>query len=396
MSKDVGQTEEEQQVSERMKQHRRKQQKKRRQTPRGAARSRLPVWAMVLADLLCLGAVLVVFALFHHVLPYYRAANAQPEATAVPVLTPAPTPAPVPTPAPTRAVSPEETEAPEETEEPIEEKTGWAKTFEEHFTDEIVITENSYSSPNVSITVQRCEGMTGRYPMIYYVADIYLTDITAFQSYLAKNSYGRDYVEPLLNLDAASGAILAMNGDFYGYQNGGIVERNGTLYRDQETSGDVCVLYYDGRMVTYPASGFDTQTAMEDGAYQIWTFGPMLLDNEGNVPERLNDTRQIGTNNPRSAVGYYEPGHYCFVVVDGRLQGYSHGAKLTELAEIFRELGCRTAYNLDGGQSSQMSLNDAIVNTPVNGGRTLSDILLIREPVPDVAGEGEETEGDAE
>ncbi len=33
----------------------------------------------------------------------------------------------------------------------------------------------------------------------------------------------------------------------------------------------------------------------------------------------------LGKANPRTAVGNYEPGHYCFLVVDGRQPGYSDG-----------------------------------------------------------------------
>jgi exopolysaccharide biosynthesis protein len=40
--------------------------------------------------------------------------------------------------------------------------------------------------------------------------------------------------------------------------------------------------------------------------------------------------------NPRSAIGYYEPGHYCFIVVDGRQNGYSDGMTLDELAQTLR------------------------------------------------------------
>ena len=84
-------------------------------------------------------------------------------------------------------------------------------------------------------------------------------------------------------------------------------------------------------------------------------------------------------------LGYYEPGHYCFVLVDGRQTGYSKGVTIAELAEIVAELGCKSAYNLDGGGSAMISFQDALYSQPSNCEREISDIVLIRE-IP-----GEET-----
>jgi hypothetical protein len=55
--------------------------------------------------------------------------------------------------------------------------------------------------------------------------------------------------------------------------------------------------------------------------------------------------------NPRTALGVISPLHYLFIVSDGRTDE-STGLSLLQLAELMKELGCRTAYNLDGGGSS--------------------------------------------
>ena len=83
--------------------------------------------------------------------------------------------------------------------------------------------------------------------------------------------------------------------------------------------------------------------------------------------------------NPRSGFGYFEPGHYCFVVVDGRDRGYSRGVTPQEFSQIFKDLGCVAAYNMDGGESAIMSFNDEVVNLPFQDGRGLSDCLIIKE-----------------
>ena len=77
--------------------------------------------------------------------------------------------------------------------------------------------------------------------------------------------------------------------------------------------------------------------------------------------------------------GYFEPGHYCFVVVDGRQEGYSHGATLEQLSEILAEHGCVSGYNLDGGKTSMMTFGDEVANRPTQGGRDVSDIIFVAE-----------------
>ncbi|HOO27432.1 MAG TPA: phosphodiester glycosidase family protein [Lachnospiraceae bacterium] len=118
----------------------------------------------------------------------------------------------------------------------------------------------------------------------------------------------------------------------------------------------------------------------EKGAYQAWTFGPALLNDDGTaITDFSGISKRMENKNPRSAIGYYEPGHYCLVLVDGRSKGYSCGMTMEELSELFEELGCSTAYNLDGGKSSVMTFQDEIVNQPYEGGRESSDCILIKE-----------------
>ena len=83
---------------------------------------------------------------------------------------------------------------------------------------------------------------------------------------------------------------------------------------------------------------------------------------------------------PRTALGYYAPGHYCLLSVSG-YQGGFPGVSLEELSAFFVSLGCRSAYNLDGGGSSTMYFNGQVVNNPTTNGkikeRGVSDIVYI-------------------
>ena len=125
------------------------------------------------------------------------------------------------------------------------------------------------------------------------------------------------------------------------------------------------------------ADGFDLETESANGILDVWSFGPALLDSEGKSISGFTDT--VAGANPRSAIGYYEPGHYCFVAVDGRNAEGSSGYTLDELSQLFENLGCAVAYNLDGGQSSVMVWDggSVTVNMPAGGGRPVGDIIYI-------------------
>ena len=266
------------------------------------------------------------------------------------------------------ALTEEDAAVPEETDEtPISEK------FADKYTDAVTVTENSYSSPDISITVE--EKTLGR--TTYYLADIYVRDITCFQSVLAQNTYDSGYRDSIEDMAVLNSALVAVNGDYYGNTNEGVVIRNGVIYRANPTGCDVCVLYYDGTMRVMPGASFSVEDAIAQGAWQAWTFGPALLDTDGSVLTSFASTGRIISANPRTAIGYYEPGHYCMVVVDGR--GESAGITLPDLSQLFHDLGCTAAYNLDGGNSSIMVWNNEVINDPSGGGRESSDALLIAE-----------------
>ena len=337
----------------------------------------LPVWLLVIIDILVIAAYTLGFYGLFYLTPR------QLESTSIKTNIAETAAASSETEADSDAEIEADTETDENTNTDTETDTttteDLAAKFAEHFTDTVVSTSTSYSSENISVTLKKHTEGSGDNIITYYVADIYVADITCLQSGFADDTYGVGYTQDLLDMDESLNAILAMNGDFYGNGGNSVVIRNGEVYRTSDGDSDVCVLYYDGTMKTYTAQEFDVDQAIEDGAWQAWCFGPALLDDSGNSLTSFTTEGRLKSENPRSAVGYYEPGHYCFVVVDGRQSGYSVGMTLTQLSELFDELGCDTAYNMDGGKSSSMTYDDALVNQPTDGGREVSDCIVIKE-----------------
>lgn len=341
-----------------------------------------PVWQLIIQDILLTGLVLCVFATFHHVIPRLTAKNVQ-----------MPTPSSViGSPAPAETSAPEVT-APENTPEPtpevIDNRSEWQKKFAEHFTEEVVITENSYTSPNIAITMSTIT-IDDPSPTVCYVADIYIAQIENFQTYWANGQLSYYGEENSLSMAINSGAILSINGDYADNQRSGFLVRNGEIYYDDQTTYDICVLYYDGSMETFSPSEYAVDDILAKAPYQVWKFGPELLDENGQPKQSYNTSDAISWENPRSGIGYYEPGHYCFITVDGRQSGYSRGLEIDRFAKLFADLGCTVAYNLDGGQSAVMTFDQRVYNQPYLGGRNSGDILLIRElPESTEGGEGE-------
>ena len=180
--------------------------------------------------------------------------------------------------------------------------------------------------------------------------------------------------------------MLAVNGDYYGFRETGIVIRNGFVYRD-EGAREGLALYRDGTMEVYDETTTDAQTLVDEGVWNTLSFGPALVE-DGEVVDGI-DSVEVDTNignhsiqgeQPRTAIGIIDTDHFVLVVVDGRSEGYSRGVTMTELAGIMQDLGATTAYNLDGGGSSTLYFNGEVVNQPSNGGeRATSDILYIRD-----------------
>lgn len=334
----------------------------------------------ILWDMLALGICINTFAYFHHVR----------KSDPTPTVLSTPTPVATATPDTSAAESSDQTDtdaddAVEATEEPTVVDTGLlGGNYAEMFTDgEIEQTDDYYRSANVSVTMTKVELDT---PVTYYVADIYIKDLSSFKTavayeYQEYNDGLRKNVMPTLQLAQLTNSIVAISGDNYTFRKEGLIAvRNGVeWYKSTPLSDDICVLYYDGTMETYAAkSTYSTQIAeiYERQPYQIWTFGPQLLI-DGEVPESFSSTRA----NPLSGIGYFEPGHYCFILVDGRQKGYSLGLNYSQFATIFKDLGCTVAYNLDGGDTAVMTYGDEWRSQPQDDSpRDTSDILYICEP----------------
>lgn len=241
-----------------------------------------------------------------------------------------------------------------------------------------ISTDTEYHDDQIDIvlTTMRVENTT------VYVADVQIADISLLKTALAGNTYARNLTETTSVQAANTGAILAINGDYYGAQERGYVLRNGVLYRASAQNGtDALVIGADGNFRIITEGETSADTLVREGAWQVLTFGPALI-NGGQVTVSSSD--EVGramTSNPRTTIGQISEGHYLLVVSDGRTKE-SAGLSLRQLAELMQSLGAQIAYNLDGGGSSTMVFQGRVVNNPTTNGRSIrersvSDIVYI-------------------
>lgn len=267
--------------------------------------------------------------------------------------------------------------------------------------EQIISTDTMYKSNDISITLKEINTNlyynNKTYFVQYFIYDIYIRNVENF--YTGANTTRLPFNELIENtkIDKNLGiqrdfAIAAVNGDYWGNANHThVAVRNGELLRHSEyITSDIMVMYYDGTMETIHPQDYNYKEVYGKYPYQIWEFGPSLLDENGKALETKDfdpssyDSHVIGERNPRCGVGYFEPGHYCFVVVDGRSSD-SQGMRMFQLADVFEKLGCKVAYNMDGGDSSQAYFNGNTIRVDeereINGEeqRPLYDIICIGE-----------------
>ena len=112
--------------------------------------------------------------------------------------------------------------------------------------------------------------------------------------------------------------------------------------------------------------------------------GPVLLQNGQikitNEQEIKFVGKAIEDKHPRTAMGYTKDNKLIILVIQGRFPNIAEGATLTQEAQIFKDLGCWEALNLDGGGSSCMLVNgkETIKVSDATGQRPVPAVFIVR------------------
>lgn len=219
-------------------------------------------------------------------------------------------------------------------------------------------TDTGYQDDRMTFEISRHEIDSEGSTVVYFVADIVLRDMDAMRGAFSGtgDTISRNTYEAPSELASRNGALLTINCDNAGYNSDGIIVRNGTLYRFKPSDREMLMIFGDGTMDVVWEKDFHDQDEFvsmmqERDLIHSFSFGPGLVyggKGRGDYSDSVLKPR-----NPRTAIGMVEPGHFKWVVVDGR-STTSAGLTLSQLEYLMLELGCTEAYNFDGGQSSIM------------------------------------------
>lgn len=135
----------------------------------------------------------------------------------------------------------------------------------------------------------------------------------------------------------------------------------------------------------------ETITDKPKDSFKLWKMktavggGPVLLQN-GEIEISNNEElkfagKAIEDKHPRTAMGYTKDNKLIILVIEGRNPGKAEGATLTQEAQLFKDLGCWEAINLDGGGSSCMLVNgkETIKISDAAGQRPVPAVFIIQQ-----------------
>lgn len=141
------------------------------------------------------------------------------------------------------------------------------------------------------------------------------------------------------------------------------------LYYTPPSSTFIDFIYLkDGHTEINNLDGYDGWALSQLQAKSYWAIGTsyaLVIKGEINLMNK-EKFKHHKYKHPRTLLGQRTNGTFALVVADGR-SANSKGLTAEESAIIMKELGCYNAVNLDGGGSSEMIVNNKIVNKPSDG-----------------------------
>ncbi len=243
--------------------------------------------------------------------------------------------------------------------------------------DEGYLSDNEYQDESISVKIYE-----GRYADTDYVyahvkishpsqlrtmpASIYKGPNKRSSSYTFKNSSttrGRFVA-------GAANAVISINGDYFTKQECKVVLRMGTQYRNMADGlRDLLIIDKNGDLSYLNAPKKEDYAAYyeanKDKLYQVFCFGPVLVENGVSVIPADYENGYIGAQRvaQRTAMCQLGPLEYMLVTSYGNQTKGNKGMTIPEFAKVCEiagkalnpEGGCRLAFNLDGGNSTTMN-----------------------------------------
>ncbi len=170
--------------------------------------------------------------------------------------------------------------------------------------------------------------------------------------------------------------VAKINGGFFNMDGSaeyiGSYVDNGLYYNGSEYYYPTLIFWKNGNVMTVEHHADTARHAYYQGN-AWWAIGvpwTLVIDGKANYTYSKSQLQKMfghsNSRQPRTMIGQKKDGTCVLVVVDGR-RATSLGMTIDQQAQTMLSLGCHIAVNLDGGGSSEMIVNDKIVNK-VSGG----------------------------
>ena len=220
--------------------------------------------------------------------------------------------------------------------------------------------------------------------------EVKLADGSQIRRKLVNDTFGSNEKAVASELSRSANAVIAMNADYYKYRDLGVCVYLGQLCR-YETSCDVLFIDANGdfRMLSASELGSreDVEQYIADNNIQFsMSFGPILV-RDGEL-QQLTGSYAGGIGEmyeqySRSGIGQYDKLHYLVMTVNHSQDGTPR-ATVNQFAEIIYGKGVQNAYNFDGGQTSEVLINNERYNyVDWDNEREVSDILYFATAIPE-------------
>ncbi len=246
-------------------------------------------------------------------------------------------------------------------------------------------TENGYEDASIRVQMETRE----EDGVIWRIAWVEVASATQLRTAIAGKKVTANSTALVKSMAEKNNAVVALNGDYYSNDpNKTTFEyRMGEKVRAKTNQKkDILIIDENGDFhIVLAQAKKDQQAALDAAAAEhtivnAFTFGPALVKDG----ETLKMNKDYGYNptgrEPRAAIGQVDHLSYVLVIAEGR--GESKGVTHQELADFLGEMGCRDAFNLDGGGSATMIFNGQYYNALGGSPRSMSDIIYFATAVP--------------
>lgn len=182
-------------------------------------------------------------------------------------------------------------------------------------------------------------------------------------------------------------AVAGVSADWFSYHNEGIVIRNGVTYREKPNQGrDTLIIDKNGDFTILAHTTKEAWEAIDkENVAHTFTYGPALVVNGEQLTDMSSVKLSCGKNKQtqRTFIGQSGPLEYVIVATEGPENTNSKGLTISQAAEYAVHLGLDNAYNLDGGSSSTIVLNNRKINSlSSHKERTVGDCIWFATLVP--------------